>query len=190
MPEYRRAFEPGGTFFFTLVTEGRRPFLTTSAARRLLRTAFASTRERFPFTVDAIVLLTDHLHTIWTLPPGDADFSTRWSFLKRQFTKAWLAAGGREQPATESRRRNRRRGVWQRRFWEHVIRVEEDLVRHCDYIHYNPVKHGLVACPHAWPHSSFHRFVDERVYERDWACSCARPAAAPVFDDIEKSALE
>jgi putative transposase len=191
MPEYRRAFQPGGTFFFTLVTERRAQFLTDPTARRLLRTAFAHARKRLPFTVDAIVLLPDHLHTIWTLPPHDPDFSTRWSYLKRDFTKAWLVRGGPEQPTSRSRRRNRRRGVWQRRFWEHVIRDEADFIRHCDYIHYNPVRHGLVRCPHAWRYSSFHRFVRRGIYEPDWACACV-PAAtpAPDFSDIEATAME
>ena len=191
MPEYRRAFQPGGTFFFTLVTETREPLLVEPTARHLLHAAFEQTRGRFPFTIDTIVLLPDHLHTIWTLPPDDADFSTRWSFLKRHFTKAWLSSGGRECGRTKSRQRNRRRGVWQRRFWEHLIRDETDFIRHCDYIHFNPVKHGLIACPHAWPHSSFHRFVGQGIYERDWACSCTR-TTPPVlkFDDIEKTAME
>lgn len=116
MPEYRRAIQPGAAFFFPLLTEGREPLLVEPAARRLLGMAFAHTRERFPFTVNAIVLLPDHLHTIWTLVTDDADFSTRWPFPKRHFTKAWLVRGGREQPTSRSRHRNRRRGVWQRRF--------------------------------------------------------------------------
>ena len=191
MPEYRRAFAPGGTFFFTLVTEGRARLFRDPAARTLLRRAFLQTQQRWAFTIEAIVLLPEHLHTIWTLPPGDADFSRRWSFLKRRFTQGWLRQGGAEQPTSLSRQRNRRRGVWQRRFWEHTIRDETDFVRHCDYIHYNPVKHGCVACAHAWPYSSFHRFVRENLYEPDWCCVCrGQVSEPPAFDDLDETAME
>jgi putative transposase len=148
MPNYRRAFRPGGTFFFTLVTHGRARFLCDELARTLLRRAIDDCRAAAPFEVDAFVLLPDHLHTMWTPPAGDGDFSTRWMRIKRSFTCGWLAAGGREGAVSDSRRRNRRRGVWQRRFWEHVIRDPTDYQRHLDYIHYNPVKHKLARCPH------------------------------------------
>jgi putative transposase len=191
MPEYRRAFAPGGTFFFTLVTERRQPLFADATARVLLRRAFAFTMRRWPLTLDAIVLLPDHLHTIWTLPDGDSDFSTRWSALKRVFTQSWLGTGGPEQPRSASRRHNRRRGVWQRRFWEHLIRDETDFERHCDYIHYNPVKHGLVRCPHEWPYSSFRRFVRDGRYEADWACACRKPRREPPgMSEIGKTAME
>ena len=157
----------------------------------LLRSAIERTRERFPFDVDAIVVLADHLHTIWSLPQGDSDFSTRWSFLKRTFTKTWLSQGGQEQATTNSRRRNRRRGVWQRRFWEHVIRDDADFARHCDYIHYKPVKHGVATCPHAWAYSSFQRCVRAGLYEHDWQCVCdGRAVDRPRFDDLAATAME
>lgn len=191
MPEYRRAFVPGGTFFFTVVTERRMPLFQKAGARSLLRHAFRDTRTRWPFAIDAIVLLPDHLHTIWTLPSDDADFSIRWSFLKRTFTKSWLAEGGHEQKVSDSRQANRRRGVWQRRFWEHVIRDETDFARHCDYIHYNAVKHGLASCPHAWPHSSFRRFVREGIYDEAWLCSCSGVMVKPPeFGGITETAVE
>jgi putative transposase len=191
MPEYRRAFAPGGTFFFTAVTERRAPLFRNSVARTLLRKALAEACERWPFVTDAIVLLPDHLHTIWTLPDGDADFSIRWSCLKRTFTKSWLERGGREQRISESRKRNRRRGVWQRRFWEHTIRDESDYEHHCDYIHYNAVKHGLASCPHAWAHSSFRRFVQDGVYDESWLCACRERAVRPPdFSDIAGTAIE
>ena len=194
MPTYRRAHEPGGTFFFTLVTENRARFLCGDQARQLLRAALAEAKRRWPFRIDAIVLLPDHLHAIWTLPPEDADFSTRWSFMKGQFTRAWLAAGGREAPTSASRKRNRRRGVWQRRFWEHMIRDERDFERHCDYIHYNAVKHSEATCPHAWPFSTFRQFVRQRIYARDWQCGCNASGAAapapPTFDGLDETAME
>ncbi len=188
MPEYRRVLQPGGTFFFTAVTEQRQALFRSVTARTLLRTALQETQQRWPFVIDAIVVLPDHLHTIWTLPEGDADFSTRWSFLKSTFTRSWLAANGREIVVSDSRRRNRRRGVWQRRFWEHTIRDDEDYERHCDYIHYNPVKHGLAACPHAWPYSSFLRFVKEGYYSGTWLCVCdGRSVCDHGFDDVAHS---
>ena len=191
MPNYRRAFVPGGTYFFTLVTERRAPFLCTPRARTLLRSALRDTLARWPFDLDAIVLLPDHLHTLWTLPPGDAAYPRRWAFLKKEFTKHWLAAGGWEQPRSASRVRHRRRGVLQRHYWEHTIRDEADFGRHCDYIHYNPVKHGLVACPHAWPFSSFHRLVRLGWYEADWGCCCDnRRPNRPDFGDIEDTVGE
>ena len=191
MPDYRRVFLPGGTFFFTVVTEQRARILCDPAAARCLRDAFTSTAVRWPFEIRAIVLLPDHLHTIWTLPDRDHDFSRRWAYLKKTFTQSWLNEGGSEQPISASRRKNRRRGVWQRRFWEHTVRDETDFQRHCDYIHHNPVKHGLATCPHAWAHSSFNRCVREGYYEADWHCLCNGQASpAPRFDDLATTAME
>ncbi|HRX72343.1 MAG: transposase [Candidatus Competibacteraceae bacterium] len=169
MADYRRCYVPGGSFFFTVVTERRAAILGNDRARDLLRAAFRDGRQRWPFRVDALVMLPDHLHAIWTLPPDDADYSKRWGAIKKHFTQSWLAAGGGEQPTTDSRHRYRRRGVWQRRFWEHAIRDQRDFDIHCDYLHYNPVKHGLVARVADWPYSSFHRFVENGAYPLDWA---------------------
>lgn len=168
MPNYRRAYVPGGMFFFTLVTERRARILTDPLARQLLREAFHGCRTRWPFRVEAIVLLPDHLHTIWSLPRGDTAYSRRLAWIKKEFTKSWIAEGGTEEAVSDSRHRNRRRGVWQRRFWEHSLEDEDDLERHFDYIHYNPVKHGLVRAPSAWPYSSFHRFVRLGAYPPEW----------------------
>jgi putative transposase len=188
MAEYRRYFVPGGTYFFTVVTQGRSPILCTGLARDLLRRALACTRARWPFQVDAVVLLPDHWHTIWTLPQGDSDFPRRWAFLKKQFTREWLAAGGVEEAISERRQARQRRGVWQPRFWEHLIRDEADFERHLDYIHFNPVKHQLAACPRDWPYSSFQRWVQLGQYAPDWACGTA--GAVPTFDDLESSVGE
>jgi len=191
MPEYRRASVPGGTFFFTVVTERRAPILRDATSHTLLRSAFKKAQARWPFTIEAIAVLPDHLHTIWSLPEGDADFSTRWSFVKRKFSQSWLAAGGGEQHVSESRKRDRRLGVWQRRFWEHLIRDDGDFERHCDYIHYNPVKHGYVSCPHSWAHSSFQRFVGEGYYDESWQCACDSRQPVPLdFGDIDTTAVE
>ena len=173
---------PGGTFFFTLVTYERQPFLCQPLARRLLHNAISDCRKTRPFELVASVLLPDHLHMIWVLPEGDPDFSTRWSFIKSAFTRGWLAGGGAEGAITDSRAQNRRRGVWQRRFWERCMRDQDDLNRHVDYIHYNPVKHGLALCPHAWEWSSFHRWANDGFYERDWCCICTdRSIRTPDF---------
>lgn len=168
MTNWRRAYVPGGTYFFTLVTSERAPILTTTFARSLLREVTSECRRQWPFEIEAVVLMSDHLHTVWRLPEGDTEYSKRWGWLKKEFTKKWLAAGGSERRISTSRQRDRRSGVWQRRFWEHVIRDERDLVRHLDYIHYNPVKHGLVGRAVDWPWSSFHRFVREGRYSADW----------------------
>lgn len=168
MPNYRRYRVPGGTYFFTVVTQGRARILTTAEARKSFRAAIEECRRQWPFRIDGIVLLPDHLHAIWSLPRGDDDYKTRWAFIKKEFTKRWLAAGGSEQVISPARRARRRRGVWQPRYWEHVIEDEDDFESHLDYIHYNPVKHGLVESPRDWPYSSFHRWVRRGAYDPDW----------------------
>jgi putative transposase len=191
MPNYRRAIQPGGTFFLTLVAERRAKVFETEIARTLLREAIEHCRKLHPFVLHAIVLLHDHLHLLITLPDGDADFSRRITSIKSTFTRSFLAAGGSEQSRSRSRLRQRSRGIWQRRFWEHTIRDETDRNRHLDYIHYNAVKHGYVDCPHAWPHSTFHQFVSRGLYDKDWQCQCdGRIAPAMNFDDIAKMAGE
>ena len=163
MPRYTRAFVPGGTFFFTVaLLERRRSFLTENVD--LLRQCFAEVRRAKPFHIDAIVILPDHLHSIWTLPPEDADFSSRWHAIKARFSKG-IEPGER---LSERRQEKGERGIWQRRFWEHVIRDEQDFERHADYIHYNPVKHGYTKRAADWPFSSFHRYVREGIYAADW----------------------
>jgi putative transposase len=187
VPDYRRAFVPGGTFFFTVVTERRAPLLCEPPARATLRRALAACRRRWPVRIDALVLLPDHLHAIWSLPRGDTNYSRRRAWIKKEFTKDWLACGGIEQPTSTSRQENRRRGVWQRRYWEHSVQADLDFERHCDYIHYNPVKHGLAACPADWPHSSFHRWVKLGAYPPAWGCSSLTKLS---FDDILSTAFD
>jgi putative transposase len=172
MPNYRRALEPGGTYFFTLVTDRRQRLFEDTTARQLLHNAIRLIQTEQPFDLKAIVLLPDHVHCIWRLPEEDADFSIRWACIKRHFTKARITSGGQELPISRARREHREREVWQKRFWEHRIRNEEDLIRHVNYIHYNPIKHGLVRCPHAWPYSSFHRWVRDGYYREGWLCDC------------------
>ena len=173
MSDYRRYFVRGGTYFFTVVAAERAPLFADPVARELLGSVIRRCLLRRSLQVLAIVLLADHLYCLWALPPGDSEYSLRWRWIKREFTRAWLACGGAERPGRESRVRERRRGVWQRRFWEHTIRDESDLERHFDYIHYNPVKHGLVDRPRDWPWSSFHRWVRAGHYQPDWGAGAA-----------------
>lgn len=168
MPDYRRVYVPGGTYFFTVVTDQRRTFLTETSARDCLRAAFDETMQWKPFVVEAICLMPDHLHCLWTLPAQDEDYSSRWRRLKGAFTRRWLAQGGEEGPRNASKVRKNERAVWQRRGWEHAIRDEDDFTRHMDYIHYNPVKHGLTKRPHDWPWSTFQRYRAQGRYEDDW----------------------
>ncbi len=168
MPNYRRRYVPGGTYFFTVVTHLRRRILTTGLARECLRDAIAEVRAKRPFEIVATVLLPDHLHAIWTLPDDDADYSLRWGQIKEKFTREYLRRGGDEVTPDASRRRKRERGVWQHRFWEHVVRDEGDLTRCMDYIHWNPVKHGQAERTADYPWSSFQQFVTLGEYTEDW----------------------
>lgn len=188
MPDWRRAHVPGGTYFFTVVTYHRMRFLTTAMARQILGDAIRRCRQRWPMTIPAMVLLPDHLHTIWSLPLGDEEYSKRWAWIKKEFTKQWLAEGGCEARTTEGRKRDGRRAVWQSKFWEHTIRDEDDFEKHFDYIHFNPVKHGLVECPIDWEWSSFHRHVRSGVYPANWACGDRENV--PKFQSIEKTVGE
>ncbi|MHB0960735.1 MAG: REP-associated tyrosine transposase [Pirellulaceae bacterium] len=168
MSEYRRNYVPGGTYFFTCVTFLRSPFLVSDLARHCLHEAIADIRDRHPFDVVAIVLMPDHWHTVWTLPPGDDEYPMRWRRIKEAFTKQWISGGGQELEQSASRKRRRQRGVWQRRYWEHTVRDEGDLERCVDYIHWNPRKHKLVQRVRDWPYSSFHRFVKDGHYDIEW----------------------
>jgi putative transposase len=160
---YRRNLLPGGSYFFAVTLRDRKADYLVRYVR-LLREAFRSVRRAQPFAIDAIVVLPDHLHCIWTLPEGDANYSNRWRLIKARFA--------RELRGTDVPVRQNSKGeydVWQRRFWEHTIRDERDFQAHVDYIHYNPVKHGLVERVRDWPYSSFHRFVRMGWESADWA---------------------
>lgn len=178
MTNYRRNFVSGGSFFFTVNLAERRLRLLTDHIDKL-RVAFRAARTTHPFTFEAVVVLPDHLHAIWTLPEGDRDYSTRWRLIKSAFSRA-LPKGER---ISESRRRKGERGIWQRRYWEHTLRDERDFARHMDYIHINPVKHGLVMRVRDWPHSSFHRLVRLGAYPHDWAGDASEMAAGDGFGE-------
>ena len=164
---YRRLRLPGESYFFTVVTHDRRPLFANQLAIAAFKSAQAHVASRHPFDIEAEVILPDHIHSIWSLPEGDADYSTRWMLIKAT-TSRRLAREVGLPSVSESRKRRREVGVWQRRFWEHAIRDEKDFVRHVDYIHFNPVKHGLVSNPEDWPYSTYRLFHDEGHYEHDW----------------------
>jgi putative transposase len=163
MVRYRRNFIPGGTYFFTVTLADRR---ATALVDHIdtLRSAFHAARGARPFAIDAIVVLPDHLHAILTLPTDDADFSGRRRRIKGHFSSALIEAG-----LHLKRWPNGDLALWQRRFWEHTVRDESDFARHIDYVHFNPVKHGLVQRVRDWPYSSFHRYVREGLLPEDWA---------------------
>jgi putative transposase len=161
---YIRSFVPGGTFFFTVTLENRSSTMLTDEIETLRR-AYKRVKNDLPFDSVAVCVLPDHLHTIWALPQGDGDYSGRWQRLKRLFASGFPPALDR----SPSKVRKREKSIWQRRYWEHQIRDEADLLRHVDYIHFNPVKHGLVKRVKDWPFSSFHRYVREDWLPEDWA---------------------
>jgi putative transposase len=165
MPDYRRYRLPGGTYFFTVNLLQRYPNDLLVRHIDILRSEVRAVREKRPFVIDAWVVLPDHLHCVWTLPPGDDDFTNRWRLIKQGFSKAL--------PITERRSAVRmargERGIWQRRFWEHAIRNETDYAAHIDYCHINPFKHGYVQRVADWPYSTFHRDVERGIYPLDWA---------------------
>ena len=164
MTAYRRNLVAGGTYFFTVNLADRRSSLLT-ANIELLRAAFRYTRHRHPFMTGAIVILPDHLHALWTLPAGDSDFATRWRLFKTTFSRGLRPI----ERVSASRSSKGERGIWQRRFWEHTIRDDDDFARHVDYIHFNPVKHSYVERVRDWPFSSFHRMVRLGWYPAEWA---------------------
>jgi putative transposase len=170
MSRYRRQFT-GSTFFFVVVVYRRRPIFCTPAFRTTLRRAVETVRLTRPFAVDAWVLLPDHMHCIWTLPEDDRDYSTRWAEIKR-FVSSSARDTLRDPRLLTSAGKNRGEStIWQRRFWEHRIRDEDDYERHFDYTHFNPVTHGYVKSVCEWSHSTFHRYVREGIYPRDWGGS-------------------
>jgi putative transposase len=171
MPNYRRLYTPGGTYFLTVVTANRTPIFREEAARTILRSSIETVRSRKPFGIDAMVLLPDHFHLMLNLPRGDDDFSSRLGHIKAAFTHRWLEIGGSESFRSFSQVKRRDRSVWQRRFWEHFIRDESDFENHFHYVHYNPVKHGLVRCVIDWPYSTFHQASKKGLYPPDWGCA-------------------
>jgi putative transposase len=191
MPQYRRNYVEGGTYFFTVVTFMRYPLLNDLSIP-ILHEALRDCMLTKTFDLEAMVILPDHIHSIWQLPLTDDDYSSRWKLIKAAFTKEYIRRVGEakrnprivggalakptrtgragEAPAkpTISMQKKGEKGIWQRRFWEHTIRDGRDYSMHCDYIHYNPVKHGLVKSPRNWPYSTFQEFVQRGIYPESW----------------------
>ena len=163
---YKRSIAKGATFFFTVVTHERRKILCHELNVSLLKEAFRSIKQRHPFTINAFVLLPEHQHCIWTLPENDKNYSMRWRQIKSHFSRSCGVEFKGQQMAAHLHKGEQ--AIWQHRYWEHQIRDDEDFVRHVEYIHYNPVKHGLTKAPKLWPHSSFHRYVDQGKNHVDW----------------------
>jgi putative transposase len=172
MPNYRRAFVPGGTFFLTIVTYHRMPILDGVENVARLRRVLQQVKREQPFDFPAAVVLPDHVHFLWSLPRGDSSYGRRIGCMKVLFTRLLRGRRALTTEVCASRRKHRESDVWHRRFWEHTIEDEDDFEAHLHYIHYNPVKHGLVSCPHLWPYSSFKRWVGYGVYTEDWGCCC------------------
>jgi putative transposase len=164
MPDYRRNRVPGGTYFFTVNLANRRSDLLVREVETL-RAAIRAVRLAAPFHIDAWVILPEHMHCIWTLPEEDTDYSGRWRAIKKKFSKA-LPNVELRLPEVLAREGP---GIWQKRFWEHTIRDDRDYCAHMDYVHFNPVKHGLVAHPAEWPYSTFHKCVALELYDAAWA---------------------
>ena len=168
MPNYQRVYIPGGTYFFTVVTYDRLAFLTHKDVRKILRASWQSVRKKYPFFLIALCLLPDHLHCIWRLPDHDADYSTRWKKIKEGLSKNIDRSIISKIDSGKLRASKREAPVWQRRFWEHTIRDQQDFDKHFDYIHFNPVKHGYVKKTIEWPWSTFHRYISSGIYDPDW----------------------
>ena len=168
MSNYRRANAKGGTYFFTVVTYRRQEFLCNENVRTALHDGIRDVQTKHPFTIDGWVLLPNHLHCIWTLPENDSNFGIRWAMIKRFTTKRCGLELRRDDWINASKRQRNESTIWQRRFWEHMIRDQDDFNKHMNYIHFNPVKHGLVTSVKDWPHSTFHRCVRQGFYPPDW----------------------
>jgi putative transposase len=156
---------------------GRR-FFCDESVRSALRHAIEAVRSDSPFIIDAWVLLPDHLHCIWTLPEGDADFPSRWMRIKRKVSLARRENYRRLDWISASKKKHRESTIWQRRFWEHQIRDDDDFARHVDYLHHNPVKHGYVERVSDWPYSTFHRYVRGGLIARDWSGAAGHDSMA------------
>jgi len=164
---YRRVSMAGASYFFTVVTYRRHHLFGKAQAVGILERAIQRVQERRPFVIEAQVILPDHIHSMWTLPDDDVDYPTRWRLIKEAFTREYVP-NHHVSSRDASRRARGERTVWQRRYWEHLIRNDRDFSAHLEYIHFNPVRHGLVSAPRDWPHSTFLNWVAKGAYESTW----------------------
>ena len=179
MPDYCRVYQKGGTYFFTVVTHQRAPIFSDANSVSLLKECIGEVSAIHPFMVDAFVILPDHIHTIWGLPEDDYDYSVRWKKIKAMFSKKY---GRYRSDLAYSLSKKGERGIWQRRFWEHLIRDQEDYDRHLDYIHYNPVKHNFAISATDWEASSFVEFVNKGAYQIDWGQNVSKELQGLDFE--------
>ena len=184
MPNYRRRHHEWGCYFLTVVTNKRHPLFRDPHARELLKKAIQDTLATQPMTIHEMVLLPDHLHILCSLPEPKQDYSTRIRLIKKRFTRAWLAVGGREKTVSTSRQARGERGIWQRRFYEYTVKSQADYRSHVVYMHMNPVKHGLADCPLDWPWSTFHRHVQQGTLPHDWRGPIDLPGAGEYDQEI------
>ena len=175
---YRRHYLAGGTYFFTVNLWDRSQSLLVDNIN-ILRQAVRDVKTQRPFTIEAWVVLPDHLHAVWTLPEGDCDYSSRWRDIKKYFSMSLPAT----EPVSTNRSARGERGVWQRRFWEHTIKNDHDFQQHVDYVHINPLKHGFVTRVCDWPYSSFHRYVKKGFYHMDWGAQHIAGEAPSSFGE-------
>lgn len=163
--DYRRIWHKGGTYFFTVNCLQRKNNSLLVDHIQTLRDAIKHVQKLYPFHIHAWVVLLDHLHCILELPQNEADYATRWRLIKTRFSKSI----DKTEYINETRLKRNERGIWQRRYWAHLITDEKDYNAHMDYVHINPLKHGLVKQVSDWPYSTLHRYVDKGVYPKDWA---------------------
>ncbi|MBN2415021.1 transposase [bacterium] len=168
MSNYRRIYIPGGTYFLTLVTHERRPFLTSDTAIHIFKKSWQYVQKCMPFALNAVCVLPEHIHLLITLPANDDDYSRRIKMLKSLFSIHFIKTGGQDGFRNRSRRKKGEAAIWQRRFWEHTVRSQKDYDNHFHYIHRNPVHHGLVPTVKEWKWSSFHRYVEKGFYPESW----------------------
>ncbi len=183
MPNYRRSYILGGTFFFTLVTYQRKKIITSNQAIELLDLAISRVRTYHPFSIDAFCILPDHIHFIWTMNENDFDYSMRIGQLKRYFSRMYSDHFEVNSNLCDSRIKRGETAIWQRRFWEHTIRDNDDLSRHIEYIHFNPVKHGLVESAKDWPYSSFLQYVKNGFHDMGWGNNTSLKLEGTTFGE-------
>jgi putative transposase len=167
MANYRRVIINGGTYFFTVNLNDRKSQLLTQHIENL-REAVRKVKSKYPFKIIAWVVLPEHLHCIWQLPDNDNDYNIRWRLIKTYFSKSLLNILLSDVNLSSSRTQKHEKAIWQRRYWEHLIRDENDLQQHIDYIHINPLKHGYVKAVFDWPYSTFHHYVAQNIYGNNW----------------------
>jgi putative transposase len=162
---YRRVYQPGGTFFFTVITYNRINYFSKPSNVELLGDAFRYVLKKHPCNMMAYVIMPEHLHVIWQLPEGDANYSTRWRLIKSYVSRNRNMF---EDTTSDMNDSKGRQPFWQNQYWEHTIQSQDDLDRHFDYIHYNPVKHRLVDDPIKWKYSSFSKYLEAGEYLQNW----------------------